>query len=222
MADNSAGAASTPATTPIEAPLPDCKPLPQPELTAEQERKYDALLKSVQGFSEVQCAKEPAKSGSITETEQEWLTKDCLLRYLRATKWNVDEASKRLASTLVWRREYGLYDFTADYISPEQETGKELLLGFDKLGQPCQYMTPGRQNTDVSPRQIHHLFFIIERTVDLMPPGVEKMSLMINFKPTKKRQNTSVGISTAREVLHILQHHYPERLGKALIINGKH
>lgn len=223
MADTSASASTTtPRLTPIAAPMAESKPVPRPELTDDQQAKYAALLDKAKGFSEVQCSdKEKDKTGPVTDDERAWLTRECLLRYLRATKWNVDDSAKRLLATLAWRREYGLEGFTPEYISPEQETGKQMIVGFDRQGRPCQYLNPGRQNTDASPRQIHHLFYMVERVADVMPPGVETMSLMINFKPSKKRQNTSVPVSTAREVLHILQNHYPERLGKALIINGK-
>jgi hypothetical protein len=214
-----ADASKQPVLTPPEHPLEDCKPAPKPELTEEQKTKYDLILEKAKGFTEITCPKEAGKSGPLTERERAWLTRECLLRYLRATKWNVDESTKRLLSTMAWRREYGIDDFTADYVSPEQETGKEIIMGFDRVGRPCQYLTPNRQNTDASPRQIHHLFYMIERNVDMMPPNVETLSLLINFKPSKARQNTSVPVSTAREVLHILQNHYPERLGKALIIN---
>lgn len=210
---------ATPQKTPIAHPLPDCKPPPQPELTPEQVTKYEALLAQARNFAEITCPKEPSKSGPIVDRELMWMTRECLLRYLRATKWTVDDSAKRLLSTLAWRREYGLDDFTPEYISPEQETGKQMIFGFDKMGRPCQYLNPNRQNTDASPRQIHHLFYMVERVAEMMPSGVETLSLMINFKPSKARQNTSVPIATAREVLHILQNHYPERLGKALIIN---
>ena len=249
MASSSENGQSSPRKTPIPHPLPDCKPPPRPELTENQKAKYEALLTKVKAIETVQCSvgasssssskdkdkskdkskdkneagtDGPAdKSGPLTDSERCWLSRDCLVRYLRATKWTVDDAHRRLLSTLAWRREYGLEGFKAEYISPEQETGKELLLGYDLQGRPCHYLTPNRQNTDASPRQIHHLFYMVERVVELMPPGVEALSLLINFKPSKKRENTSVGISVAREVLHILQNHYPERLGKALIINGK-
>ncbi|KAF3077432.1 hypothetical protein CFAM422_000327, partial [Trichoderma lentiforme] len=214
-----AATSEAPLKTPIAAPTPDSKPVPRPELTPEQQTKYEALLGKAKAFTEIKCDKEKDKSGPLTDRELAWLTRDCLLRYLRATKWSVDDAAKRLLSTMAWRREYGIDEFTPDYISPEQETGKQIIMGFDRQGRPCQYLNPGRQNTDSSPRQIHHLFYMVERVVDMMPPGVEMLSLMINFKPSKQRQNTSVPVSTAREVLHILQNHYPERLGKALIIN---
>lgn len=218
MAAEQTGAA--PRKTPLEAPSIDSKPPPRAELTAEQGAKYDALLSKARGFGDVACGGDGSKSGPLTEHERAWLTKECLLRYLRATKWSVDEAARRLLATLAWRREYGLDGFTAEYISPEQETGKQIIVGFDRQGRPCQYLNPGRQNTEPSPRQMHHLFYMVERVTDMMPPGVETLSLMINFKPSKQRQNTSVPLATAREVLHVLQNHYPERLGKALIING--
>lgn len=211
---------TAPRKTPILAPTADTEPKPRAELTEEQKTKYETLLSKAKSWTDVTCEKEKHKCGPLTDHDRSWITRDCLLRYLRATKWNVDDAAKRVQGTLAWRREYGLNEFTPEYISPEQETGKQIIVGFDKQGRPCQYLNPGRQNTDTSPRQIHHLFYMVERVTDMMPAGVESLSLMINFKPSKQRQNTSVPISTAREVLHILQNHYPERLGKALIING--
>jgi hypothetical protein len=41
-------------------------------------------------------------------------------RYLRATKWvSANVAIDRLEGTLKWRREYGVYDLTADMVEPE-------------------------------------------------------------------------------------------------------
>ena len=40
-------------------------------------------------------------------------------RYLRAAKWDVAKAIERLESTLKWRRSYGVYTHTPEYLEPE-------------------------------------------------------------------------------------------------------
>ncbi|KAL1897398.1 Phosphatidylinositol transfer protein (PITP) [Sporothrix stenoceras] len=206
---------------PIPQPTADSVPPPRAELTADQATKYEWLLEQVQSWTTVAASKDSKedKSGPLTDDDRFWLTRECLLRYLRATKWHEKDAAKRLMETLSWRREYGVDALTAHHISPENETGKQVLLGYDKQGRVCHYLNPGRQNTDPSPRQVQHLVYMVERVIDIMPAGQETLALLINFKTSKSRTNTAPGISTGREVLHILQTHYPERLGRALIIN---
>ncbi|KAL2269002.1 hypothetical protein VTJ83DRAFT_3848 [Remersonia thermophila] len=216
-----AAAAAQPGAGVLKVPLPsptaDSRPKDRPVLTPEQQQKYDWLLAQAKGWPEVPSAK--GHAGPLTEREKFWLTRECLFRYLRATKWHEKDAEARLLETLAWRREYGVDQLTADHISPENETGKQIILGYDKECRVCHYLNPGRQNTDPSPRQVQHLVYMVERVIDLMPPGQETLALLINFKQSKSRSNTAPGIGIAREVLHILQHHYPERLGRALIIN---
>lgn len=93
-------------------------------------------------------------------------------------------------------------------------------MGYDNNGRPCHYLNPGRQNTNASPRQVQHLVFMLERVIEVGIPGQEALALLINFKTSKSRSYTAPGIGQGREVLNILQTHYPERLGRALIING--
>lgn len=207
--------------TPLAAPISGSAVPEKPALTADQQSKYDWLLKQAKEWTEVQVQSAKEKSGPLTDSEKIWLTRECLLRYLRATKWHEKESEKRLLETLAWRREYGVEELTADHISPENATGKQIILGYDKQSRPCHYLNPGRQNTDVSPRQVQHLVFMLERVLELMPAQQETISLLINFKTSKNRSNTAPGIGQGREVLHILQTHYPERLGRAMIINGK-
>ncbi len=207
-----------PLKTPLVDPVPSTIPTTTPELTAEQQAKYDSLLETVKSWKEIPALKD----GPITEDEIMWLTRECLLRFLRARKWVLAEAEKRLLGTLVWRRDYGVAELTGDYISPENETGKQMLLGFDNAARPCHYLNPGLQNTNASPRQVQHLVFMLERVIDLMVPRQETIALLIDFKSSKNRTNTAPGIGQGREVLNILQTHYPERLGRALIINSKY
>ena len=205
--------------TPFDAPLEASKPAVRPPLTAEQEQKYESLLASVLKWTEIPTTStKGAGKASLTDSERMFLTRECLLRYLRASTWNLTTAEKRLENTLVWRREYGLESHTADYISIENETGKQLILGWDVEGRPCQYMRPSKQNTvRGTERQIQHLVFMLERSIDLMPPGQETLALLINFAETKSGQGAT--LSQGKQTLTILQNHYPERLGRALVTN---
>lgn len=122
-----------------------------------------------------------------------------MLRYLRASKWNLQSSIKRLEETLQWRREYGLYELiTPEHVEPEVSrsklsylkrptivvqalTGKEIIFGYDSDERPAFLMIPSRQNTEESPRQLHYAVWMMERAIDLMGPGVETLTLLINF-----------------------------------------
>ncbi|KAK2754502.1 hypothetical protein FQN54_006903 [Arachnomyces sp. PD_36] len=203
---------------PFANPVDTAKATPRPELTEDQKTKYDAVLKSVTEWTTVPTTSaKDAPTEPITDDERMFLTRECLLRYLRATKWNATEATTRLLNTLTWRREYGLEKHTADYISVENETGKQVILGYDIESRPCLYLNPSKQNTERSDRQVEHLVFMLERLIDLMGPDQETLTLLVNFAQTSTGQNAS--LSQGKQTLNILQYHYPERLGRALVIN---
>ncbi|KAI0275354.1 CRAL-TRIO domain-containing protein [Gloeopeniophorella convolvens] len=158
------------------------------------------------------------ESDSYAPWERRWLDKpDTLPRYLRAAKWKLDDARKRIKGTLEWRREFKPELIPPDEVKIEAATGKIILTGFDVDGRPIIYMRPGRENTETSPRQLRHLVYILERAKDLMPPGQESLMIIVDYKSTTLRTNPS--ISVARKVLTILQHHYVETLGRALVVN---
>ena len=79
----------------------------------------------------------------------------------------------------------------------------------------CLYLSPHLQNTKKSDKQIQHLVFMLERCIDLLPPGQETLALLCNFKESRKGDGATV--AQARQTLNILQNHYPERLGKACV-----
>nr|OQO21246.1 hypothetical protein B0A51_10736 [Rachicladosporium sp. CCFEE 5018] len=201
---------------PIPRPSATSKTPKPAELTAEQEVKFATVFAQVSQWTSLPTTTlKGAASAPVQDHERMFLTHECILRYLRATKWNTANALKRLQSTLSWRREYGADTFTFDYISPENETGKQIILGYDNDARPCLYLSPGKQNTKMSDRQIHHLCFMLDHVIDMMPPGQETTALLINFSGAAGGSVPSVG--QARAVLNILQGHNPERLGRALI-----
>jgi hypothetical protein len=201
---------------PFPEPASGSKPAAAPALTAEQQTKYDELLADVRSWETVPTTSaKGAEATPLADDERLWLTRECLLRYLRATKWVVPTAAQRLRSTLVWRREYGTDRFSADYISEENATGKQVLLGYDNEGRPCLYLLPQNQNTKETPKRVEHLVYMLEKTIDLHPPGQESLALLIDFRNTGAGGTPSM--SMAKQVLNILQDHYPERLGRALL-----
>ncbi|KAF7336683.1 CRAL-TRIO domain-containing protein C23B6.04c [Mycena venus] len=196
---------------PIHPPAEPAVPISLPELTDDQTKMQQEVQKHFED-----PAYTPSDEKPLMDVEKMWLSYECILRYLRASKWKVDVAIQRLEATLKWRREYGLYDtVTAEHVEPEAVTGKEILLGFDVNGRPALYLIPSRQNTTESTRQIQFNVWMLERCINLMPQGVESLDLLINY--ADKAKNPS--FSTSRAVLSILQDHYPERLGLALILN---
>ncbi|KAI0327654.1 CRAL/TRIO domain-containing protein [Cubamyces sp. BRFM 1775] len=185
--------------------------VPVRSYTDEQKAKIEALRE----YADTQLL---PKSDPYYPWELRWLNKpDTMARYMRAAKWNLEDAKQRLKGTMEWRR-----DFKPDLIPPdevriESETGKIILNGFDNEGRPILYMRPGRENTETSPRQLRHLVWCLERAKDFMPPGQESLVIIVDYKSTTLRTNPS--ISVARKVLNILQNHYVETLGRALVVN---
>lgn len=201
-------------------PLPESKPDPETPLNPDQEAKYAEILAWAQALGPIPVSSEKATTTrEIDDEEKMWLTRECFLRYLRATKWNAADVKKRLEATLVWRREYGVLDHTPEYIEIENQTGKQYVLGFDRNGRPCLYLNPAKQNTEKSPRQIQHLVFMVERVIDLMGPGQDTLALLVDFASSTTSSNPN--IAQGRQVLSILQGHYPERLGRSLVTNRK-
>lgn len=63
----------------------------------------------------------------------------------------------------------------------------------------------------------NYVYFLRERAKDLMPPGQESLVILVDYKSTTIRTNPSISI--ASKVLSILQQHYVETLGRAIIVN---
>ncbi|KAG0695604.1 CRAL TRIO domain-containing protein [Suillus ampliporus] len=193
-------------THPNEATAPSA--LPEKKQTL-----YDRVLEhfSVAGYTLPDANQEKA---ALTVDEKFWLSYECLLRYLRATNWDADAAIKRLEDTLKWRREFGIYDkITPEYVEPEATIGKGFIFGYDTHGRPAAYVSPSKMGVAESPRTIQFIIWMLERSVDLMGPGVETIGILADYADNSG--NPSFGL--CRTALDIIQTHYPERLGLALI-----
>ncbi|EGV66750.1 hypothetical protein CANTEDRAFT_112140 [Yamadazyma tenuis ATCC 10573] len=219
-----------PFNTPVNPIVP-----PEFVLTEEQQNKYSQVFNHFKEYIKENIPVNDthgAKKHPVLPEEKAWLTKECFLRYLRATKWKPDAAIKRIEETFIWRRTFGVVNIpgitdpailiTQDLVEMENETGKNLMVGYDNDNRPCLYLRNGYQNTDASLRQVQHLVFMLERIIHFMPPGQDTLALMTDFKAAPAHMKLSAkfpSLSTSKHVLHILQHHYPERLGRGLFTN---
>lgn len=103
-------------------------------------------------------------------------------------------------------------------VSHEGETGKVSRANFfDRFGRTVLIMRPGFQNTTVAEDNIRHLVYLIENGILNLREGQEQMSWLIDFTGWSLKSNTPV--STARDIIYILQNHYPERLSVIFLYN---
>lgn len=163
--------------------------------------------------SELRTALGPLQGRSL-----QYCSDACLRRYLEARNWNVDKAKKMLEETLKWRSTYKPEEIRWHEVAHEGETGKVSRASFhDRLGRTVLIMRPGMQNTKAAENNILHLVYLIENAILNLPEGQEQMSWLIDF--TGWSLSTNVSVKTSRDIINILQNHYPERLAIAFLYN---
>jgi hypothetical protein len=80
-------------------------------------------------------------------------------------------------------------------------------------------MVPRLENSKSHEGNVKHLVFNMEKAIACMQAksGKEKVVLLIDYKGYSL--SNAPPMKTSMEILHILQHHYPERLKRAYMIN---
>ncbi|KAL7417596.1 CRAL-TRIO domain-containing protein [Mrakia frigida] len=179
-------------------------------LSFEERSQLDLVLDH---FLDKGCIEET--EGGLSEGERFWMTRECIIRYLKGSKWHSSQAITRIEATLAWRREVGVDDITAESVEPEAVCGKAVVLGFSTSAEPLFYITPSKRDTEPSDRQFKHIVWIWERCGDLMGPGVESVVVLLNCD---KRPSASLS-SKVRIILQMMTHHYPYRVGAAHVQN---
>jgi len=159
----------------------------------------------------------------LSDEERKWLTDFCLCRYLRAREWDLDAAEKMLRETLQWKREYKPESITAEEIESESKTGKIYFANtFDKFERPIIYMKPRKDDSTDRVIKVKYLVYMMERAIEAMDEkgkGVEKCCIIVDFQGTGMRQSSVGNIQVSLDCAHVLQNHYPERLGLSYMLN---
>jgi len=147
------------------------------------------------------------------------LNREALVRCLRADKWDLAKCQARIEETIIWRRSLGgdgiEIEEQAAIIKNEAQTGKMFTLGFDNIGRPIVHMRPRHQTKGSSNSRFPLAFWLIDRAIDLMPPGVESILLVIDLAGPQE----SPSVKQQKDFVKTLGAHYCERLGQALVVN---
>ncbi|GMH00124.1 hypothetical protein Nepgr_001963 [Nepenthes gracilis] len=155
--------------------------------------------------------------GPLPENLPIYCSDASISRHLRARNWHVKKATKALKETLKWRSEYKPEEIRWEDIAREAETGKIYRSNFvDKQGRTVLVMRPCCQNTNSTKGQIKYFVYCMENAILNLPPNQEQMVWLIDF------HNFNLGnisVMVTKETAHVLQGHYPERLGIAILYN---
>ncbi|KAJ2725228.1 hypothetical protein H4R23_004166 [Coemansia sp. Cherry 401B] len=187
---------------------------PTPGPTGGEQLAIDAIVQQ-RGDLLADLPAEPA-DGSPRFDADKWLDEQRILLYVRANKGDEEQARVRLRNTLHWHCTYRPHAITPASMRNEGASGKQYVNGFDRSGRPLIYMYSHRQNTKDANDHLRWVVYTMEQAIRSMPVGVTKVTMIIDV--SKYSMSQAVPLSTAREFLHVLESHYPERLHKALVL----
>jgi hypothetical protein len=130
---------------PLKPAVPFADAIPEP--TKAEQAALEMVQQHFERLQGLPMAKGSSETTPLGESDRFFLSREGMLRFIGASKGNAATAIDRLEATLVWRREWNVDGLTREYISPEQESGKQLVFGFDNAGRPNWVMRPRLQNT---------------------------------------------------------------------------
>lgn len=158
-----------------------------------------------------------------------WADDECLLRYLRARDADAASAATSLRHTLAWRKARAMPWLPARTapvwaaLRREAETGKMFVLPRrSRDGRAVVVMRPGLENTSDPQGQMTFLAYTLERAAAVAADGGgdAKFIIICDYAAGQFSLKNSPSISTSKTTLSMLQDHYPERLGKALLFDA--
>jgi CRAL/TRIO domain/CRAL/TRIO, N-terminal domain len=163
-----------------------------------------------------------------------WADDACMLRFIRAAKFNHEAAVGRLRATLGWR-----VDANVDAIFPAQSSavdfavlrgeatcGKMFVLPApDKAGRSVIVMRPGLQQSEHPENNIRFLIYTLERASQVcaaaaQPGGENKYIVIVDYRAGDFTLRRAPSMSVSKATLQIMQNHYPERLSHAFLFDA--
>ncbi|KAJ3081786.1 hypothetical protein HDU99_004660 [Rhizoclosmatium hyalinum] len=159
-----------------------------------------------------------ALTGLPCDNEQLFTDDPCLLRYLKATKWKLDESAKRLQDTLQWRREYRPTESDTGPMESHAALGGQYFSGFDKKGRPLLILI-SRLGGSVKDYEtsIRFSIYTIEKGIRLMPKGVTQLAVLVDYSDMSMFNGYPISVTS--KFMGVLSRYYPELLGTLVVVN---
>jgi len=144
-----------------------------------------------------------------------------LLRFLRASQWDIQQAVPLYIESHKWRKEFqgiGAENITADMVRNQIRQGKTFVHGFDKVGRPVVYVR-ARLHDKNDPRDEMERFtvYIFEKVRRLLNPAVDSGLVVFDM--------TGFGLKNmdhqfTKFMIDVFTCKYPDSLGMALVVEA--
>jgi len=170
-----------------------------------QQQAYDKMVQLLQDVKHL-------------DDENALSDESCILRFLRARKFNPEKGAEMLRATLIWRRENRPWEWNCKWClaAPGYHTWRQI--GSDKFGRPVVYscFEQAGHYGYTAEDSVCHMVFAIESAIRTMPKGVEQWVWVNDFSGFSIQACSPKLASACGGVC---GNHYPERLGLFLAIN---
>ncbi|KAJ3199803.1 hypothetical protein HDU82_000132 [Entophlyctis luteolus] len=207
---------AAPQSPPILAPPPGTVPAASPEypldtLDAAQRELYarvrarvDAILAATGAEATPEAAAAagagPAQhpqhlTGAAVPGEREWADAECVVRYMRASKFDEAKCVEMLTRTLQWRRDYRPDLITAEEVEAESINGKAYWQGFDRHGRPIFVLNERKTKSDDPDRFVRFIIFNLENGPKLCPRGVPHISAIADVEGVSMFHSNPVSVT---------------------------
>eukprot|EP00106_Octopus_bimaculoides_P007606 XP_014775048.1 PREDICTED: SEC14-like protein 2 [Octopus bimaculoides] len=159
----------------------------------------------------------------------------CLVRWLKARNFNIDQSEAMFRKDLSWRAEIGADTIVEDYVNPEavQRYYTGGVCGFDKIGCPVWYDPVGNLDMQGLLKSVKKSA-LMKNKVKCMEEICRLLETCSKEKNRKINQVVSVldvknlgqkhlwkpGVKAFCEIISMFEDHYPEVLKQCFIINA--
>mmetsp|Transcript_31886 Transcript_31886/g.79955 ORF Transcript_31886/g.79955 Transcript_31886/m.79955 type:complete len:548 (+) Transcript_31886:173-1816(+) len=142
----------------------------------------------------------------------------CILRFLRARKFDIKLASDLFNSYAEWERTYQPHDIDPASVDGLIKSRLAYVGGRDKEGHPAIVINVNKFDPKAYPHEtfLRYVVYILEAAIKTMLPPVEKYTIVSDFTGFKL---SMVDYDLIKMIINTLGDYYPERMGATLLMN---